>query len=386
MMITTTEKLKEVCERFSRVPFVTLDTEFIREKTYYPILCLIQIAVRDEAYCIDPLAEGIDLTPLFDLLQNKQVLKVFHAARQDVEIFYHLTGQVPTPLFDTQIGAMVCGFGDSVSYQQLVQVLTGITLDKSMRYTDWSKRPLSEEQIAYALHDVTHLISVYEKIGESLDVSDRRSWLAEEMAILNNPATYEIDNETAWTRVKCHLTKPQQIHVFAKICAWREKTAKEKNRPRRHIMKDETVQELAVAHPVTRAQMDTMRSLPAGFSKSAAGSELIEVIQSAMADTPAVYQNVDKRKPLSPSQRTLAELMRLLLEVVCADLGVAPKIIAGSEDLADIITDTAGAKALNGWRYEVFGRYVEQLRAGQIFFSYDPQKRRVKISGWDKSA
>lgn len=381
MMITTTQKLQEVCDRFACLPFVTMDTEFIREKTYYPVLCLIQIASRDEAYCIDPLAPDIDLTPLFDLLQNERVVKVFHAARQDVEIFYHLTGKVPTPLFDTQVGAMVCGFGESVSYQQLVQDLTGVVLDKSMRYTDWSKRPLTDEQVSYALHDVTHLVHVYEKIGDSLDQSGRRSWLAEEMAVLNNPATYEIENESAWTRVKCHLTKPQQLHVFSKICAWREKTAKEKNRPRRHIMKDDMVQELAVAHPVTQEQMELMRSLPSGFAKSAAGTELRRVIKEAMADKTADYQVVQKRRTVSPAQRNLAELMRLLLDVVCADLGVAPKIIAGGEDLIDVIMDVPGAKAMNGWRYDVFGRYAEELRAGKVFFGYDPQKRTVKIVG-----
>ena len=304
-MITTTEKLTEVCSRFAQLPFITLDTEFIREKTYWPVLCLIQIASKGEAYCIDPLADGIDLTPLFDLLQNENVVKVFHAARQDLEIFYHLTGQIPTPLFDTQVAAMVCGFGESVSYQQLVQELTNTAIDKSMRYTDWSKRPLTESQISYALHDVTHLINVYEKLQDKLAQNNRIEWLTEEMSVLTSPHTYDIGDDTAWTKVKCHFSSPRQMHVFAKICAWREKTAKLKNRPRRHIMKDDMVQELAVAHPTSVEQMDLMRSLPKGFSKSALGTELIEVIATAMTEDVQKYEVPEKRKGLTNSQKNI---------------------------------------------------------------------------------
>ncbi len=384
MMITTTEKLTEVCNRFAQLPFVTLDTEFIREKTYWPVLCLIQIASPDEAYCIDPLAEDIDLSALFDLLQNERVVKVFHAARQDLEIFYHLTGQIPMPLFDTQVAAMVCGFGESASYQQLVQDLTNTAIDKSMRYTDWSKRPLTDTQIAYALHDVTHLVHVYEKLTAKLAENGRRDWLVEEMAVLTNPQTYDIGDDTAWTKVKCHLTGPRLMHVFAAICAWRERTAKLKNRPRRHIMKDDVVQDLAVAHPTSAEQMDLMRSLPKGFSKSAYGQELIELISRAMQEEPKKYAVPEKRKSLSASQRNLGELVRFLLAVVSDDLGVAPRIIADTDDIVDIVIGRAGSKTMTGWRYDVFGQYVELLKAGKLSFSYDPKRRSVKINGTER--
>jgi ribonuclease D len=380
MMITTTEKLTEVCGRFAQLPFITLDTEFIREKTYWPVLCLIQIASKDEAYCIDPLADGIDLSPLFDLMQNENVVKVFHAARQDLEIFYHLTGQIPMPLFDTQVAAMVCGFGESVSYQQLVQELTNTAIDKSMRYTDWSKRPLTESQVSYALHDVTHLINVYEKLKDKLAQNNRGEWLSEEMSVLTSPHTYDIGDDTAWTKVRCHLTNGRQMHVFAKICAWREKTAKLKNRPRRHIMKDDMVQELAVAHPISAEQMDLMRSLPKGFSKSALGVELIDVIATAMTEEVQKYEVPEKRKGLTNSQKNIGELVRLLLSVVSDDLGVAPKIIAGTDDIVDVIVGRAGSKVMSGWRYDVFGRYVEALKAGKLSFCYDTKRRKVKIT------
>lgn len=379
-MITTTEKLTEVCNRFAQLPFITLDTEFIREKTYWPVLCLIQIASKEEAYCIDPLSEGIDLTPLFGLLQNENVVKVFHAARQDLEIFYHLMGKIPTPLFDTQVAAMVCGFGESVSYQQLVQELTNTAIDKSMRYTDWSKRPLTDKQTAYALHDVTHLVNVYEKILERLSNNGREEWLVEEMAVLSNPETYEVSNDKAWMRIKCHLTNARQIHVFARICEWREKTAKLKNRPRRHIMKDDTIQELAVAHPISSEQMELLRSLPNGFSKSAYGMELIDVISTAMTEEVQKYEAPEKRKGLTNSQKNIGELVRLLLAVVSDNLGVAPKIIAGTDDIVDVVVGRSGSKTMRGWRYDIFGRYVEALKEGKLSFSYDPKCRRVKIN------
>lgn len=379
MIINTTQMLQEVCHRFEAEKFITIDTEFIREKTYYPILCLIQIASKTEAYCVDPLAEDLDLTPLFDLMQNENVIKVFHAARQDIEIFYHLTGKIPTPVFDTQIGAMVCGFGESASYQQLVQELTGVCLDKSMRYTDWSKRPLSPKQVTYALCDVTYLVHVYEKLRESLARSGRSAWLAEEMKILNNPETYDTDDETVWQRFKCPIVKPQLIHVFAKVCAWRERVAKLKDRPRRHIMKDETLLELAVAHPTTPEELDALRSLPGGFSKSGLGAELLEVIAEAMADSADTYVASEKRKPLSNTQKNLAELVKIALGVVSDRLDVAPKVIATSDDIADFVSGAKECAFLKGWRLEAFGNQAIELKAGKLAFVYDPVKRKVVL-------
>lgn len=380
MMIENTKKLADVCKRFQKCEFVTLDTEFIREKTYYPVLCLIQIASKDEAYCIDPLAADLDLTPLFDLLQNKKVLKVFHAARQDVEIFYHLTGKVPDPIFDTQIGAMVCGFNESVSYQQLVQDLTGVSLDKSMRFTDWSKRPLSEQQIQYALCDVTHLVHVFEALRQQLKQSGRMEWLKEETAVLTNPRTYDVDESTVWQKYKTPFNKPQQLHIFAKVVEWRERKAKLKNKPRRHILKDEVLLELAVAHPGNKQELERLRGLPNGFEKGPYAAEILDVINQAMADKSGVYVPGSKRPPLTNGQRNLSELLKFLLSVVADELGVACKVIATSDDIADFILGVKDTKILSGWRYDVFGKKAEALKQGKIAFYYDPKRKKVTLA------
>lgn len=380
MIIENTKKLTDICKRFEKCEFVTLDTEFIREKTYYPVLCLIQIASKDEAYCIDPMAADLDLAPLFDLLQNKKVLKVFHAARQDVEIFYHLTGKVPEPIFDTQIGAMVCGFNESVSYQQLVQELTGVSLDKSMRYTDWSKRPLSEKQIQYALCDVTHLVHVFEALKGQLKQSGRMAWLAEETAVLTNPRTYNVDESMVWQKYKTPFNKPQQLHVFAKVAEWREKTAKLKNKPRRHILKDEVLLELAAAHPENKQELERLRGLPNGFEKSSYATEILEVINLAMTDKVGVYVPSSKRPVLTNGQRNLSELLKFLLAVVADELGVASKVIASSDDIADFILGVKDAKILNGWRYDVFGKKAQALKQGKISFYYDPKRKKVTLA------
>lgn len=380
MIIENTKKLTDICKRFEKCEFVTLDTEFIREKTYYPVLCLIQIASKDEAYCIDPMAADLDLAPLFDLLQNKKVLKVFHAARQDVEIFYHLTGKVPEPIFDTQIGAMVCGFNESVSYQQLVQELTGVSLDKSMRYTDWSKRPLSEKQIQYALCDVTHLVHVFEALKGQLKQSGRMAWLAEETAVLTNPRTYNVDESMVWQKYKTPFNKPQQLHVFAKVAEWREKTAKVKNKPRRHILKDEVLLELAAAHPESKQELERLRGLPNGFEKSSYATEILEVINLAMTDKAGVYVPSSKRPVLTNGQRNLSELLKFLLAVVADELGVASKVIASSDDIADFILGVKDAKILNGWRYDVFGKKAQALKQGKISFYYDPKRKKVTLA------
>lgn len=384
MIIENTKKLTEVCNRFKKCDFVTLDTEFIREKTYYPVLCLIQIASHEEAYCIDPLAKELDLKPLFDLLQNKKVLKVFHAARQDVEIFHHLTGKVPEPIFDTQIGAMVCGFNDSVSYQQLVQDLTGVSLDKSMRYTDWSKRPLSEKQIQYALCDVTHLVNVFEILKKQLQESGRMAWLAEETAILSNPKTYDVDESTVWQKYKTPFNKPQQLHVFAKVTEWREKTAKLKNKPRRHILKDDALLELAAALPKNKEELTRLRGLPGGFEKSALSGDLLEVIHQALEDKTNMYVPSQKRAALSNSQRNLSDLLKFLLAVVADELGVASKVIASSDDIADFILGAKDAKVLTGWRYDVFGKKAEALKEGKISFYYNPKRKKVTLMELEK--
>ena len=314
-MIKTTEKLQELCIRLSKFPFVTLDTEFIREKTYYPELCLIQIAGPEEEVCIDPLSPDLDLTPLFELMQNQSVVKVFHAARQDVEIFYHLSGQIPSPLFDTQIAATVCGYGDNVGYQQLTHDITGVSLDKSMRFTDWSRRPLNEDQVTYALHDVTYLRDIYLALKKQLEENHRTEWLAEEIAVQNDPATYETNDDNVWRKMKIPFKRPLQTHVFAKLCAWRERTAKQKNRPRKHIIKDDALIELAVTMPKTAVEMNSCRNISNGFGKSIFGQEILQVIAKALSDPVELYPTEwNKPKHLTQTQHTLVDLYHLLFD------------------------------------------------------------------------
>lgn len=381
MIITTTEKLSEFCTILSASPYVTLDTEFIREKTYYPVLCLIQIANADTAACIDPLAPGLDLSPLFDLLQNPKVIKVFHAARQDIEIFYHLTGHIPTPLFDTQLAAMVCGYGENIGYQQLVHDITGVSLDKSLRFTDWSHRPLTEDQIAYALHDVTYLRDVYRALNHSIQENNRLDWLTEEIAVQNDPATYEIDNNAIWKKIKIPFKKPAQIHVFARLCAWREQTAKLKNKPRRHILKDEALIELAAVSPRTPEDLTGLRHIPDGFGHSRFGQEILETISIARAD-PASARPLDwvPPKPLTTTQHTLQDMFRLLLSIVADDLRVAPKIIASNDDLAQLACGNNKVPCMQGWRRDVFGEKVLLFKQGRLSLRYNPKTHKPELA------
>lgn len=379
MMITTTKELKKFCKKLAKYPFITVDTEFIREKTYYPVLCLIQLGCSDEAACVDPLAPDMDLSPLFDLFLNPKVLKVFHAARQDLEIFYHLMGKMPTPLFDTQIAAMVCGYGDAVSYQQLVEQLTQTRLDKSMRFTDWAKRPLLDKQIGYALNDVIPLVEVYQKLTAELQKNGRLDWLKEEQDILNDPHTYQIDDESAWKRLKCTLKKPKEIHLFATLCAWREKTAKQKNRPRRHILKDEVIQELATLAPTTPAELDTLRSIPHGFAKSETAQSLLKAIQSALKDDPTTFEKPTIRKPLKPAQKSFLEMLKLLLAIVAQQEKVAAKVLASADDLYNFAAGDETVPFLKGWRFDLFGQKAQLLHQGKLCLIYRPDKGIIEF-------
>lgn len=380
MIITETAVLTELCHRLAQFPYITLDTEFIRERTYYPELCLIQVAGPGVEACIDPLAPGLDMTALFDLLQNPAVVKVFHAARQDVEIFYHLTGRIPTPLFDTQVAAMVCGYGDNVGYQQLVRDITGVVLDKSMRFTDWSRRPLNTEQVAYALHDVTYLRDVYTALDKQLHETGRGDWLTEEIAVQNDPKTYETDDNEVWHKIKIPFKKPLQTHVFARLCAWRERTAKRKNCPRKHVVKDDALIELALMMPQTAADMEKCRNLPKGFGNSAYGREILAVVAAARQDTPDSYpKNWESPHPLTAAQHALAELLHLLLVIVATDLGVAPRILASADELKQLARGEDDVPCMHGWRRDVFGEKVFRFRRGKLAFGYDCAGRKPRL-------
>ena len=378
--IQTTEELNQLCKRLSEHPFVTVDTEFIREKTYWPQLCLIQIASVDEAVCIDPLVKDIDLQALFDLMQNEAVIKVFHAARQDIEIFYHLCGKTPVAVYDTQLAAMVCGFGESVSYQNLVQKLLGRELDKSMRFTDWSRRPLTEKQISYALNDVTHLREIYQKITGILEQTGRSDWVADDMALLMNPQTYENDSALAWKRLKITTTKPFYLALCQALAAYREDTAKHQDRPRKHIMRDEVLLEIAGSAPETAEEMAKLRGLPQGFAHSRMGKDILKIIASVKAQDESSYPALPKPYELPRSARAVSKMLRLLLMIKAAENDVAERLIVSQDDL-DIL---AGEKnpdldVLKGWRYQIFGKAALEMKAGKTGLRYNPEKHRIDL-------
>lgn len=379
-IIQTTEELNQLCERLSEHPFVTVDTEFIREKTYWPQLCLIQIASEDEDTCIDPLIKGIDLSALFALMANRNVVKVFHAARQDIEIFYHLSGKTPYPVFDTQLAAMVCGFGESVSYQHLVLKLLNKDLDKSMRFTDWSRRPLTDKQVKYALADVTHLREIYKKIRVLLDESGRTSWLNDDTAILTDVKTYENESAESWKRLKINSTKPLYLALCRALAAFREDEAKRLDRPRRHILRDEVLLELAGSAPDNAEEMAKLRGLPQGFANGRLGREILSIIKRVRAEDSSTYPVQPKPYELPRSARAVSKMLKLLLMIKAAENDVAEKLIANFDEL-DIL---AGEKnpdleVLKGWRYEIFGKYALELKEGKTALRYNPKKNRIDL-------
>src|SRR6266571_6407132 len=285
-LITTTDQLASACERLASHPFVTVDTEFLRETTYYPLLCVAQTACSDEALVIDALAPGIDLSPFFELMGNERVLKVFHAARQDIEIVWHRARIIPHPVFDTQVAAMVLGYGDSISYDQLVQRITGDMLDKSHRFTDWTRRPLSEAQLSYAVSDVTHLRDVYLKLAADLDRRGRTDWMREEMKVLTSPDTYRFEPEHAWERLKTRVRKPKELAVLIEVAAWREREAQERDVPRGRVLKDDVIGDIAVQAPTTTERLAGLRSLPRGFERSKWGEAIVDAVRHGLARDP----------------------------------------------------------------------------------------------------
>lgn len=379
MVISDTQTLSSFCERLEQEPFITVDTEFIRERTYWPILCLIQVGAPDEAACIDPLAEGIDLAPLFKLLKNEKVLKVFHSARQDIEIFYHLAGFVPMPLFDTQVGAMVCGMGESVSYQTLVHKFLKTTLDKSTRFTDWSHRPLTPKQIEYALSDVTHLVPVYEKMRDRLNENGRTLWVQNEMNHLTNPALYEVKPEEMWLKIKRTTDNPLFVALLKELAAWREKMAQAIDKPRKYVLKDEALLEIAASKPQTPEALAELRTISSGFVKNN-GAEIIGIIQSILALPVESLPKIAKIKPPSPVQKNIKEMLKVILTLVCEQAGVAPKIVASPSDLDEMAaSDTADVLPMKGWRYDLFGKKALAFKAGQMAVCFNPKTHQMEF-------
>jgi len=365
-LITTTNSLAEVCGRLQRHPFVTVDTEFLRESTYYPKLCVAQIASTDEAVVVDALAHGIDLKPLFHLMADESVIKVFHAARQDIEICWHAAGLIPAPLVDTQVAAMVLGYGDSIAYDQLVQRITGDNLDKSLRFTDWTRRPLSEAQIAYAISDVTHLRDVYVKLEADLKRRGRTEWMREEMRVLTSPDTYRMEPEHAWQRLQTRVRKPKELAVLIEVAAWREREAQTRDVPRGRVLKDDVVGDLAVQAPTTIERLGNLRSLPKGFERSKWGEAIIEAVRRGLARDVKTLPKIERPKG-APNGQATVELLKVLLRMTAERHGVAAKVIATMDDLDRIAADDdADVPALSGWRRELFGEKALALKHGRL--------------------
>ncbi|MGX7872402.1 ribonuclease D [Mesorhizobium sp. ORM6] len=378
-VITTQKELETVLAAFEKSDFVTVDTEFIRETTFWPILCLIQMAAPGVTALIDPLSPDIDLAPFFRLMANEAVVKVFHAARQDIEIIVHLGDLVPHPVFDTQVAAMVCGFGDSVSYDQLVQRITGARLDKSSRFTDWRHRPLSDKQLDYALADVTHLIEVYQHLSAELARENRAHWLNEEMEVLTSRETYDPHPEDAWKRLKMRLRKPQELAIVQAVAAWREREARERDVPRGRVLKDDAIYEVAQQAPRDAAALAKLRTTPKGWERSSTATALLGAVNTALALPKDQMPKLPKSFQPPEGSSAAAELLKVLLRIVAEKQGVASKVLASSDDIDRIAAEgeDADVPALQGWRRAVFGEQALKLVRGEIGIKFD--KRRIAV-------
>jgi ribonuclease D len=378
-LITDTATLAAFCDRMKGADFITVDTEFMRETTYWAKLCLVQIGGPEEASCIDPLAPDMNLRPLYDLLADQSLLKVFHAGRQDLEIFFTAMGSVPSPVFDTQIAAMVCGFGDQVGYEALVSKLAGANLDKSQRFTDWAQRPLTERQITYALGDVTHLRKVYLALKKRLEKSGRATWLDEEDAVLANPDTYKVDPREMWRRLRARTRAPRMLAVLRELAAWREITAQQHDMPRQRVAKDDAILELAANMPVTVDDIKRSR-----LAKPLASGKYVEGVLAAVAkgrsipdaDCPRLENNGwDNQAP-----RAVVELLKLLLKARSEANDVAQRLIATSDDLDEIaLSDTADVPCLHGWRRELFGEDALKLKHGKLAIGLSANGKSVEV-------
>jgi ribonuclease D len=378
-VIKTQSELEAAVAALEVSDFVTVDTEFIRETTYWPELCLIQMAAPGVTALVDPLSPDIDLAPFFALMANERITKVFHAARQDIEIVFHLGGLIPHPVFDTQVAAMVCGFGDSVSYDQLVQKITGAHLDKSSRFTDWRHRPLSDKQLDYALADVTHLVDVYRYLAAELERENRAHWLNEEMDVLTARETYDPHPDDAWKRLKMRLRKPQELAVVQAVAAWREREARERNVPRGRVLKDDAIYEVAQQQPRDATALSRLRTIPKGWERSSTASALLDVVNAALSLPREQMPRLPKLSQGPEGSSAAAELLKVLLRQVAEKEGVAAKVLASGEEIDRIAAEgeNADVPAMHGWRREVFGETALRLVRGEIGLKFD--RRRITV-------
>jgi ribonuclease D len=366
-LIGSTQELSDLCGRLSRHDFVAVDTEFIREQTFWPRLCLVQMAGPDDEAIVDPLSPGIDLRPFYDLMANRSVVKVFHAARQDIEIVWTQAHRMPAPIFDTQVAAMVCGFGESVSYVNLVKQITGRDIDKTSRFTDWARRPLTDKQLSYALGDVTHLRSIYLKLKEELDATGRSGWLDEEMADLVDQRTYESKPEDAWRRLKLRVKNRKALAILIELAAWRERTAQAMDVPRNRVLRDEALYDVVNQAPTEPAQLSQLRSLSDGFARSARAKEIVDAVKRGLARDSKTLPVIRETSGLPAHKAATVELLRVLLKACAARNKVAPRMIAGTDDLERIaMEEDPDVPALRGWRRDLFGREAQQLMRGEL--------------------
>ncbi|MEO8650770.1 MAG: ribonuclease D [Hyphomicrobiaceae bacterium] len=366
-VVTTTDGLAVLCRQLATSTYVAVDTEFMREQTFWPKLCLVQLASPDAEAIVDPLAEGIDLAPFWELMTNRDVVKVFHAARQDLEIVHVATGTLPAPVFDTQVAAMVCGFGDSISYVNLVKRIAGQDLDKSSRFTDWSRRPLSQKQLLYALGDVTHLCKVYVSLKQTLEASGRAHWLDEEMATLLDPATYETLPEDAWRRLKLKVRSRKSLAVMIELAAWRERAAQSQDVPRSRIIRDEALYDIASQMPTETKQLAELRTLSDGFSRSARAREIVDAVNRGLARDPATLPAISQSSGASSDVNAMCDVLRVLLKATAQRHKVAPRLIADAEDIEAIASQREpDVPALKGWRRELFGEDALRLKRGEL--------------------
>jgi len=366
-LIVSTDALAAFCERAAQFEFVTVDTEFLRETTYWPRLCLIQVATDDEAVLIDPLAPDIKLAPFFALLANAAITKVFHAARQDIEIFVKLTGKVPEAIFDTQVAASVCGFGDSVSYDNLVRAICKVELDKSSRFTDWSARPLSDKQMAYALADVTWLRDIYRELRKQVQATRRMAWVEDELSTLRSIDTYVVQPDQAWQRLKMKVNRARDLAALQVLAAWRERRAQETDQPRSRILKDDVLYELAMQRPQSAEAFEKLRAVPRGFGRSASAGEIAALMKEVEARPKSALPTMPERYRGPSPKGAVGDLVRVLLKAVAEQNGVAARIIATSDEIdALVLDDEADVPALKGWRRKLFGEKALAIKHGRI--------------------
>ena len=383
-VVTTTADLAAACHRLAGHDFVTVDTEFLRETTFWPKVCVIQMASDDEALAIDALAPGLDLAPFFDLMRDPAVTKVFHAARQDLEIVWKLAGIIPAPLFDTQVAAMVCGFGDQVSYGELAQALCKVTIDKSSRFTDWARRPLSDAQVTYAIADVTHLRTIYRTLKAQLERTGRLAWLGDEMRTLTSPATYEQHPENAWERFRSRIRKPRDLAVMMELARWREEEAQSRDVPRSRVLKDDALLEVVFAAPRTPDALGELRAVPRGMDRSRAGADVVAAIERGLNRDPKTLPRIEREKRNSAACGATVELLKVLLRQVAESHGVAPKMIATVDDLEAITqNDAADVPALQGWRRDLFGGKALELKHGRLALTVE--RGRVVTLEWQEA-